>query len=94
MKQISRELKADLPNLGQVRTGATPIAELAPQVPSCFPPGTGPDVGKTEARAEIWQSRRISQPRPPMTPGTMGRLVICGAAALLLVIGMLAWAPR
>jgi len=55
MKGISRELKGEAPNLSQVRTGAATIAQLAPQVPSWFPAGTGPDVGKTEARAEIWQ---------------------------------------
>jgi cytochrome c556 len=55
MKLISRELKAESPNLAQVRTGAATIAELAPKVPGWFPAGTGPDVGKTEARAEIWQ---------------------------------------
>lgn len=55
MKVISRELKGDNPDLGQVRSGAATIAQLAPQVPGWFPAGTGPDVGKTEARAEIWQ---------------------------------------
>nr|WP_295375329.1 cytochrome c [uncultured Sphingosinicella sp.] len=55
MKAISRELKAESPNLAGVRTGAGTIAELAPKVPGWFPAGTGPDVGKTEARAEIWQ---------------------------------------
>jgi cytochrome c556 len=38
-----------------VRTAAATINELAPQVQSWFPAGTGPDVGKTEAKAEIWQ---------------------------------------
>lgn len=55
MKAISRELKGASPDLGKVRAGAATIAELAPQVPTWFPAGTGPDVGKTEARAEIWQ---------------------------------------
>ena len=55
MKAISRELKGDSPDLARVRTGAATIAELAPQIPSWFPAGTGPDVGKTDARAEIWQ---------------------------------------
>ena len=32
------------------RTGAGPRS-----IPAWFPPGTGPDVGKTEAKAEIWQ---------------------------------------
>ncbi|MDQ3483581.1 MAG: cytochrome c [Pseudomonadota bacterium] len=55
MKLVSRELKGDGPDLAKVRQGANTIATLAPQVPGWFPPGTGPDVGKTEAKAEIWQ---------------------------------------
>ena len=55
MKVISRELKGDSPDLAQVRRNADVIATLAPQVPGWFPPGSGPDVGKTEAKAEIWQ---------------------------------------
>ena len=55
MKAISRELKGENPDLGRVRSGAATIADLAPQVPTWFPEGTGPDVGKTDARAEIWQ---------------------------------------
>lgn len=55
MKLVTRELKASSPDLAKVREGATVIATLAPQIPSWFPAGTGPDVGKTEARAEIWQ---------------------------------------
>jgi cytochrome c556 len=55
MKSISRELKGEKPDLGKVRAGAAIIAGLAPQVTAWFPAGTGPDVGKTEARAEIWQ---------------------------------------
>lgn len=38
-----------------VRTAAATINELAPQAATWFPAGTGPDVGKTEAKAEIWQ---------------------------------------
>jgi len=55
MKGVGRELKTESPNLAVVRTEAATIAELASQVPSWFPDGTGPDVGKTEARAEIWE---------------------------------------
>lgn len=55
MKVISRELKGDSPDLGRVRAGAATINELAPQVPTWFPAGTGPDAGKTDARAVIWQ---------------------------------------
>ncbi len=55
MKRIGRTLKSDSPDLAVVRTGADTIATLAPQVKTWFPAGTGPDVGKTEAKAEIWQ---------------------------------------
>jgi cytochrome c556 len=55
MKSISRELKGSSPDLGKVRAGAATIARLAPEVSTWFPAGTGPDVGKTEARSEIWQ---------------------------------------
>ena len=54
-KVLGREMKADAPNLDAVRTQAATVARLAPQVSRWFPPGTGPDVGKTRAKAEIWQ---------------------------------------
>ncbi|HUE79006.1 MAG TPA: cytochrome c [Sphingomicrobium sp.] len=54
-KVLGREMKADAPNLEAVRTSAATVARLAPEVSSWFPPGTGPDVGKTRAKAEIWQ---------------------------------------
>jgi cytochrome c556 len=40
-----------------VKAAALTIHELAPKAATWFPAGTGPDVGKTEARAEIWQQR-------------------------------------
>lgn len=55
MKLVSRELKGGTPDLAKLRAGAATIARLGPQVTGWFPPGTGPDVGKTEAMAEIWQ---------------------------------------
>lgn len=54
MKVITRELRSDTPDLAQVRQNAQSIAEFAPRVPTLFPAGTGPDVGKTEAKADIW----------------------------------------
>jgi cytochrome c556 len=54
-KAISRELKAGAPNLATIRASAATIAGFAPKVPSWFPAGTGPDVGKTMAKPEIWQ---------------------------------------
>jgi len=55
MKLVSRELKGQAPDLAKVRDGAGTIARLAPQVTGWFPPGTGPDVGKTDAKPAIWQ---------------------------------------
>lgn len=47
----------DKEDLGAVRTSADQIATLAPQAIGWFPLGTGPDVAKTGAKAEIWQQR-------------------------------------
>ena len=55
MKLVSGELKKDSPDLAKVRSGAATFARYAPQVKGWYPPGTGPDVGKTRAKAEIWR---------------------------------------
>ena len=55
MKLVSGELRKDAPDLAKVRSGAATFARLAPQVKGWYPPGTGPDVGKTRAKAAIWQ---------------------------------------
>ena len=55
MKAAGRQLKSDSPDLAVVRKNAGIINAFAPQIPSLFPPGTGPDAGKTDAKAEIWQ---------------------------------------
>lgn len=47
----------DKQDLNAVRASADQIATLAPQAIGWFPVGTGPDVGKTHAKAEIWQQR-------------------------------------
>lgn len=57
-KLISRELKAERPDPAKLRANAAIIARLAPQVSGWFPPGTGPEVGKTRAKAEIWNKPR------------------------------------
>lgn len=54
-KLLGREMKANSPNLATVRKSAATIAGLAPKVSPWFPTGTGPNVGKTRAKAEIWQ---------------------------------------
>lgn len=39
-----------------VRASAAKIAQLSQQASVWFPAGTGPDVGKTRAKADIWQT--------------------------------------
>ena len=54
-KALGREVKTDAPDLATVRSSAATIAGLAPKVSAWFPKGTGPDVGKTHAKAAIWE---------------------------------------
>lgn len=56
-KASFKALESSSPDMAVIARSAATIAELAPQLPSWFPPGTGPEAGKTEARAEIWQQR-------------------------------------
>lgn len=53
-KVVSREVKSERPDAAKLRDNAAIIARLAPQASGWFPAGTGPDVGKTRAKAEIW----------------------------------------
>ena len=54
-KAVGRTLKSGTPDIAVIRASAATIAGLAPKVPSWFPAGTGPDVGKTEALPAIWE---------------------------------------
>lgn len=54
-KKIGKELKSSSPDIAAIRQSAAKIAELAPKIQPLFPAGTGPDVGKTRAKPEIWQ---------------------------------------
>jgi cytochrome c556 len=53
-KELRRELTADAPNIATVRGAANSMATLAGKASKWFPQGTGPDVGKTGAKAQIW----------------------------------------
>ena len=55
MKPLTAALKSDSPDLDIVRTHAATLARLAPELSGWFPPGTGSEAGKTDAKAEIWQ---------------------------------------
>ena len=53
-KALHRALGAsDIPT---IRANAGKIAELSEQASTWFPAGTGPNVGKTRAKADIWQN--------------------------------------
>ena len=54
MKGITRQLKADAPAIAEIQRHSAVIAGFAPQVPGWFPPGSGPEAGRTRAKAEIW----------------------------------------
>jgi cytochrome c556 len=56
-KTIHNALQASTPDAAPIRQSAATIAELAPKLQSWFPAGTGPDVGKTRAKPEIWQKQ-------------------------------------
>ena len=55
IKALKRALDAPTPDLATVRKEAAALAKIAPEASSWFPPGTGPEAGKTHAKAEIWQ---------------------------------------
>ena len=54
-KLAGRSLKSGTTDLGVVRSSAATIAWLSAKSTAWFPAGTGPDVGKTRAKPEIWQ---------------------------------------
>jgi cytochrome c556 len=55
-KALHRELVAGSPNLGVIRASAAKIADLSQKASGWFPKGTGPELGKTGAKPEIWQN--------------------------------------
>ena len=55
-KTLKRELQGSAPNLATVRQSAAAMADLSKKASGWFPKGTGPDVGKTGAKPEIWQN--------------------------------------
>ena len=64
MKGITEQLKSNSPSLADVRRHAALIARFAPQVPSWFPPGSGPETGRrTRAKAEIWSESETFRQR-------------------------------
>jgi cytochrome c556 len=54
-KVIYTNLQSGSPDVAAIRNASGKINALAPRLLTWFPAGTGPDVGKTRAKAEIWQ---------------------------------------
>jgi cytochrome c556 len=54
-KALHREFDSSSPSAANVQSPARQMVTLAKQSSSWFPAGTGPNVGKTGAKAEIWQ---------------------------------------
>ena len=59
MKALHRELDSGKPDINVIRAQTSTMASAAAKIPSLFPAGTGPDVGKTRAKAEIWQKQDV-----------------------------------
>jgi cytochrome c556 len=55
-KALHRELDAASPDLNAVRASARNIQALSAKASHWFPRGTGPELGKTGAKTEIWQN--------------------------------------
>ena len=53
-KELHRQLDAASPDLATVRSSASAISDLSKKASGWFPAGTGPDVGKTGAKPDIW----------------------------------------
>ena len=53
--KVGKTFQSGNPDVGVIKQAAAEIAALAPKLLSWFPSGTGPEVGKTRAKAEIWQ---------------------------------------
>ena len=55
-KLLRREITSSSPFMPAVQSGAATIAGLSARASGWFPKGTGPEMGKTGAKPEIWQS--------------------------------------
>jgi cytochrome c556 len=60
-KLLRREFASSAPFAPAVKSGAATIAGLAKQASGWFPPGTGPEMGNTGAKAAIWQNQKDFQ---------------------------------
>ena len=54
MKGIGDQLKAGSPDVAVIQRHAALVAGYGPQILTWFPEGSGPEAGRTRAKAEIW----------------------------------------
>ncbi len=59
MKTLHRELDSGTPDINVIRAQTATMASTAAKIPGFFPAGTGPDVGKTRAKPEIWTQKNL-----------------------------------
>jgi cytochrome c556 len=59
MKNLHRELESGTPDINVVRAQTATMAGTAAKIPGMFPAGTGPNVGKTRAKPEIWSKKDL-----------------------------------
>ena len=57
-KALKRQLDSASPDMAAVSAGAAQLNDLAGKASGWFHAGTGPDVGKTGAKPEIWQNQQ------------------------------------
>jgi cytochrome c556 len=57
-KAAKRALDSSTPDTAQIQKSAATIADLAAKSVNWFPAGTGPELGKTGAKPEIWQNQQ------------------------------------
>jgi cytochrome c556 len=55
-KLLRREITSSSPFMPAIRSGGATMASLSMKANGWFPAGTGPDVGKTGAKPEIWRN--------------------------------------
>jgi cytochrome c556 len=54
MKGIGDQLKAGSPDMAVIQRHAATVHGFGPQILGWFPEGSGPESGRTRAKAEIW----------------------------------------
>lgn len=87
-KAVTDELKAPAPNLDTIRTNAQTMQRLAADIPTWFPPGTGPETGiKMTARPEIWTSRSEFEDRAKALQAAVQGLVGASTGSDVAAIG-------